>query len=115
MSLLPVEPAYRLAERSGNIVAWSPACGPSRRSASLFAKIDDSLRDRRAVATDDRQDLVGDVAGATGRCQEDEGRGNLFRPGGPFHRGLATELRNGVGVPIGRVERRPYRAWRHPG
>jgi hypothetical protein len=50
MSLLPVEPAYRLAERSGNIVAWPPACGPSRRSASLFAKIDDSLRDRRATA-----------------------------------------------------------------
>ena len=38
MSLLPVEPAWRLAERSrGAALARSPACGPSRPSASSAA------------------------------------------------------------------------------
>src|SRR5665647_1628860 len=61
------------------------------------------------IAADDGQNLAGYVARAAWCGEEDEGRRYLFGLGGPFHRGLAAELRNSLRRLVGWIERRPDR------
>src|SRR5947207_15875476 len=66
-----------------------------------------------AIATDDRQDLTGDVTRTAWRGEEDEGRRDLLGLRRALHWRVDAEFRDGLGRLIGRIERRPDRPGRH--
>jgi hypothetical protein len=65
------------------------------------------------IATDDRQNLAGDVAGATGGREKNKGGRDLFRLRWALNRGVATKLRYILGIEIGGIERGPHRSRRY--
>ena len=76
----------------------------------LFRKPVPTFRDHALaarIAPDDGQDLAGDVARATGRSEEHEGRRDFFRLRRPLHRRIGTEFGDSLGRFVGRIQWRP--------
>src|SRR5437879_4178875 len=66
-----------------------------------------------SVAANDGKHLSSDVACTARRREKYEGWSDLLRLGGACHRRAAAELGHVFGLPIGRIERGPYRPGRH--